>query len=220
MKFKFFMLTLSWFAETDSSTLTGLVKTAYSKAVEFAFQPQLYFAQFAQSKRWSVSEKDPAPGNAVAFTIFNSLTAATGALGETTDPTAETMGKTQRTVTMYEYGKLVTTTRKLRMTSFANIDLSAARVVGDNMGNSVDLIARAAYDSCTNSTYVKYASGSAATAVLSTSKLTAALVRYARNRLARGNVIKPDGRFYVAIIHPDVAYDLRAETGAAAFTGG
>ena len=33
-------------AETSTTTLTGLVKTAYSKAVEFAFQPQLFGKRF------------------------------------------------------------------------------------------------------------------------------------------------------------------------------
>jgi N4-gp56 family major capsid protein len=210
----FDLVRLNWFAQTDTSTLTGLVKTAYSKAVEFAFQPQLFFAQFAQTKTWDVNGNDPMPGNAVAFTIFSALSNATGVLGETADPTSETMAKTQKTVTMYEYGKVITTSRKIRVTSFANIDLSAGRVVGDNMGKSVDLIARAAYDSCTVAAYVKYASGTAASSVLSTSVLTAAHFRLARNRLARNDVIKPDGRFYIAIVHPDCVYDLRNATGA------
>jgi N4-gp56 family major capsid protein len=58
-----------------------------------------------------------------------------------------------------------------------------------------------------------------ATGVLNTTgcRLTAAQVRYARNRLARNNVLKPDGTYYIAVIHPDTAYDLRAETGSGAW---
>ena len=204
-------------AETTTGTLTGLVATAYSKAVEFSFQPRLYFAQFAQSKSWSIRDRDPAPGDKVRFTIYSAMDAATGTLSETGDPTAVTMAKSGKEVTMYEYGTRITTTRKIRALSFANIDLSAARLVGDNMGHSVDLIAREAYDGHTGSSYIKYASGSNATAVLATSTLSAALVRYAFNRLSRSNVLKPDGRFYVAIVHPDASYDLRAETGAGAW---
>jgi len=197
--------------------LTGLVRTAYSKAVEFSFQPQLYFSQFAQTKRWDINQGDPMPGNVVTFTIFNALTEATGALTETADPTPETLGKTQKSVTLYEYGKLITTSRKLRTLSFANIDLAVGRVVGDNMGRSVDLIARGAFDSQTGSTYVLYASGTSATDIVASSTLAASDVRYARNRLARNNVPKIDGRFYVAIAHPDVIHDLRAETGSGAW---
>jgi len=204
-------------AITDTGTLTGLVRTAYSKAVEFSFQPQLYFSQFAQTKRWDINQGDPMPGNVVTFTIFNALTEATGALTETADPTPETLGKTQKSVTLYEYGKLITTSRKLRTLSFANIDLAVGRVVGDNMGRSVDLIARGAFDSQTGSTYVLYASGTSATDIVASSTLAASDVRYARNRLARNNVPKIDGRFYVAIAHPDVIHDLRAETGSGAW---
>jgi N4-gp56 family major capsid protein len=103
---RFYKIPLNWFAVTSTTSLTGLVQTAYSRAVEFAFQPQLFFAQFAQSKRWTIRERDPMPGDTVTFTIFNNLTAATGALAETSDPTAETMGKTQKSVSLAEYGKL------------------------------------------------------------------------------------------------------------------
>jgi N4-gp56 family major capsid protein len=52
--------------------------------------------------------------------------------------------------------------------------------------------------------------------VVPTSTLAAANVRRARAELVGANV--PDfGGQYVAFIHPDVAYDLRGETGAAAW---
>jgi N4-gp56 family major capsid protein len=217
---KFYEINLSWFAITSSTSLTGLIQTAYSRAVEFAFQPALYFAQFAQSKTWDARGGDPMPGNAVTFTIFSNLTAATGTLNETSDPTPESMGKTQVSISLSEWGKLVTTSSQIRVLSFADIDTAAARVVGDNMGNSVDLIARAAFDSSTASSYIKYASSGSVvnpTGVLDTAncRLKAADVRYARNRLARANVPRIDGQYYIAIVHPDVALDLRAETGMA-----
>jgi hypothetical protein len=78
------------------------------------------------------------------------------------------------------------------------------------MGTSVDLIARAAYDAQTGSAYIKYATGTSATDITTSpgSLLTAADVRFARNRLARNNVPKPDGRFYVAIVHPDTVHEI------------
>jgi len=211
----FQMIDIQWFATITTGNLTGLVETAYSKAVEFAFQPRLHFAQFAEHKTWDINERDPMPGDAVTFTIFSNMTVATGALSESGDPTPATMAKTAKTVTLYEYGNLITSTRKLRVLSFANIDTSAAKMVGDNMGKSMDLVARAAFDSNTGSSYIRYASGAAnATGVVATMTLTAEEVRRARNKLERADVMKPDGMFYTAIIHPDTAYDLQAETGA------
>lgn len=209
------LIDLQWFATTDTTSLTGVVQTAYSRAVEFAFQPQLHFAQFAQSKTWTIQQGDPMPGNTVTFTIFSNLTNATGTLSETGDPTAEALSKSTASVTLNEYGKLVTTAQKIRLLSFANIDTAAAQVVGFNMGKSVDLISRAAYDGNTASANIRYAGGlSNATGVTAGSVLTAADVRYAHNRLARNDVPPIDGRFYVAIVHPDIAHDLRKETGA------
>jgi N4-gp56 family major capsid protein len=207
---------LQWFAAVSTTTLTGLVKTAYSKAVEFSFQPQLFFAQFAQTKRWSIADRDPMPGDTVVFTIFGNLAAATGALSETGDPASVGLTKTQKPVAMAEYGRLVTTTQKIRTLSFANIDLTAATVVGFNMGQSVDYIARAAFDAvATAAGYYKYASGAInRTGVLAGMTMKAKEVRYAYNRLLRQNVLKPDGMYYIAVVHPDVLYDLRAETGA------
>ena len=213
------IIPINWFGTpvTSTTTLTGIVQTAYSKFVEFAFQPQLYFSQFARQKTWDINERDPMPGDVVTFTIFNSLAAATGQLPETTSPSAVVMGKTQKSVTLNEYGALVTTSAKLRTLSFTDVDSALGTVVGQNMGLSIDLIARAAFDAHTGAGYVKYASGTALTDITATNIITAADIRYARNRLARNNVIKNDNQHYVAVLHPDVIYDLRAETGSGAW---
>jgi len=204
-------------AVTSTTTLTGLVATAYDKAVEFAFQPQLRFAQLAEVKKWTL-DTQPMPGSSITFTIFNNLTAVSGAIPENADPGAQTMTKTQKSVTLYEYGKLITTTQKLRTLSFADIDLSAAKITGNNMGRSVDRIARSAFDAQTGSAYIYYASGAVhATGVVATMTLGADEVRYAKNRLERNDVPPIDGVYYNAIIHPDCAHDLRAETGAGAW---
>lgn len=47
--------------------------------------------------------------------------------------------------------------------------------------------------------------------------LTAANVRRARVDLVGASVPPTNGPLYWAFIHPDVAYDLRSETGAAAW---
>jgi N4-gp56 family major capsid protein len=200
---------------TSTTSLTGLVAVAYDKAVMFAFQPQLRFAQLADAKRWNMPSQ-PYAGDTIKFTVMNDLTVATGTLSETADPAAVTPGKVQRTVTMYEYGNLVTTTHKLRITSFADIDLTAARLIGDNMGRSVDVIARAAFDGQTGAAYIRYGNTRASENLISTAAadlLNAADCRYAYNRLARSNVPFVDGMFYGAVHHPDCVHDLRETTG-------
>lgn len=203
-------------AITSTTALTGLVATAYDMAIEFAFQPQLAFAQFAQEKRWDL-DTAPVPGSTIRFTIYGELTAADSALSETADPGANTVTKTGKDVTMVEYGKLITTTNKLRVTSFADIDVDVATLVGNNMGKSVDLIARAAFQGQTASTYLMYPSGAVnLTGIFANSNfyLQASHVRYAFNRLERNDVPPIDGIYYAAVVHADPAYDLRSETGS------
>ncbi len=205
-------------AITTTSNLTGLVKTAFDMAVLFAFQPHLRFAQLAEQKRWDLSEA-PVPGDQITFTVFGSLTAATHALPESSDPTEWPLTSTAKTVPLVEQGKIVTTTQRLRVVSFANIDLSVGKVVGDNMGVSVDLLARAAFDATMADAYVSYTSGAAMASIIDSpgSRLKSADVRYAANRLSRENVPFVDGETYAAVVHPDCILDLRSEVGSGSF---
>jgi len=207
---------------SSGAPLEDVVQTAYSKATELAFQPNLYFAQFAQGKKWDVRRGDPMPGDTVTFTIYDNLAAATAELSdEYSDITRVPMGETQKSIALKEYGNVVTLTNKLRVLSFDNIDLAAARVVGHNMANSIDLIARASYDTQVGADYVTYAGGGASPGVISPGDtVTAELVRKIYNKLERANVPKLEGGFYVAVMHPDVIFDLRNEGyGTAANAG-
>lgn len=200
---------------SSGAPLEDVVRTAYSRATELAFGPNLYFAQFAQQKKWDVRRGDPMPGDQVVFTIYGNLAAATGELSdEYSDVTRVPMSETQKTVALKEYGNVVTLTSKLRVTSLDNVDLSAARVVGANMGDSIDLVARAAFDAQTGADYVTVSGGKAKGALEATDTITAADFRTMYNKLDRADVPRLDGGFYVAVLHPDVAHDLRAETGA------
>jgi N4-gp56 family major capsid protein len=207
---------------SSGTPLEDVVQTAYSKATELAFQPNLYFAQFAQGKKWDVRRGDPIPGDTVMFTIYDNLAPATTELSdEYSDVTRVPMGETQKSIALKEYGNVVTLTNKLRVLAFDNIDLAAARVVGHNMAVSIDLIARAAYDAQVGSDYVTYADGGgSAGGIGSGDVITAELVRKIYNKLERANVPKLSGGFYVAVLHPDVIFDLRNEGyGTAANAG-
>jgi N4-gp56 family major capsid protein len=199
---------------SEGAALEDVVRAAYSKATELAFQPNLYFAQFAQEKRWDAKRGDPMPGDQVVFTIYNNLAAATSELSdEYSDVTRAPITDVQKTVSLKEYGNVVTVTNKLRATAFDNIDLTAGRVVGANMANSIDLIARAAFDAQTGGAYNSVKSGKDKEHLTDSDTLAAADLRKMYNKLDRANVPKLDGGFYAAILHPDVVFDLRNETG-------
>lgn len=202
---------------SDALTTTASLdidQAAYDRLAYFALRPQLYFDSVADVK----PTNQAMPGSSVIFTIVSDLSAATTALDESTDVDTVAMADSQVTVTLAEYGNAVKTTAKLRGTSFIEVDPVVANVVGYNAGLSLDTIARDVLKTGSN---VRYATGgttdpTARNTVEPNDTLVAADVRRARVDLVAANV--PEiGNLYVAWIHPDVSYDLRGETGAAAW---
>ena len=200
-------------AETGTANLS-VDQTAFEKLAYFALRDEMYFDQFADVQATNATN----PGATVTFTIFQDLAAATTPLGEAEDVTPVAMSDSQTSVTLEEYGNATVTTAKLRATSFLPVDPVAANAVGYNAGLSIDTIARAAAQAGSN---VFYATGGAvdpsSRATVNTDDLlTANDIRKAVAQLRKANV-PTFGGSYVAMIHPDVSYDFRSATDAAAW---
>lgn len=201
----------------DAYTTTasvGLDQAAYDRLAYFALRPELYFDAVADVQ----PTRQDKPGSSVIFTIISDLAVASTALNESVDVDAVAMADSNVTVTLVEQGNAVITTAKLRGTSFLEVDPLVANVVGFNAGISQDTIARDVLKAGTN---VRYATGGATdptarNTVEPGDTLVAADVRRALADL-RGANVSTVGGYYVAWIHPDVSYDLRGETGAAAW---
>ncbi|MGA1149430.1 MAG: N4-gp56 family major capsid protein, partial [Ilumatobacteraceae bacterium] len=158
------------------------------------------------------------PGSAVTFTTFNDIAEATSTLTETSDVTAVALSDSQTTVTLAEYGNAVSTTAKLRGTSFLDVDAAAANIVGYNAGISVDSIIR---DVLAGGSNVVYGGGGSSTPSSRTTVqvediIEANDVRKIVAALRKANAVSFGG-MYMAYIHPDVSYDLRRETGVASW---
>jgi N4-gp56 family major capsid protein len=174
----------------------------------------MYFDQFADVQATNATN----PGASVKFTVFADLAAATTALGEAEDVTPVAMSDSQVTVTLNEYGNATVTTAKLRATSFLPVDPVAAQAVGYNAGLSIDTIARNVLEAGDN---VIYATGGAVdpssrTTVNADDTLSSNDVRRVVAQLRGANVPTINGS-YVGFIHPDVSYDFRSATDAAAW---
>ena len=189
---------------------------------EAAFDRLAYFALRSELLFDAVADVQPVqqamPGASVTFTIFNDLAEATTPLNEIVDVTAVAMSDSQVTVTLNEYGNAVATTAKLRGTSFLDVDTVAANVVGYNAGSSLDTIVSDVLKAGSN---VAYGGGGATTPTSRTTvqvedELEANDIRKATAELRGANVPTFNG-LYMGFIHPDVSYDLRSETGAAAW---
>jgi N4-gp56 family major capsid protein len=200
-------------AITQASSL-GVDQAAYDRLAYFALRSELLFDQAADVQ----ATNQAMPGSSVIFTIFNELAVATSTLSETADLTPATMGDANVTVTLAEYGNTVATTAKLRGTAFLDVDATAANLIGYNAGNSIDTVVQADLGAGTN---VAYATGGAAVptsreSVKVDAILTANDIRKQTAALRSANVATFNG-YYMGYIHPDVSYDLRRETGNAAW---
>lgn len=199
--------------ETTTASL-DVDQIAFDRLAYFALRSELLFDMAADVQPTNQSM----PGSAVTFTIFNDLSPATSTLNEVTDVTPSAMSDSQVTVTLAEYGNAVITTAKLRGTAFLDVDTVAANVVGYNAGISIDSVVR---DVLAGGDNVIYGGGGSATPTSRTTVKAADIIeandiRKVTAQLRGANVPTFDG-LYMAFIHPDVAYDLRRETGAAAW---
>lgn len=199
-------------AYTDTTAMAGLVKAAYDRYVEFALRSQPLFRNLADKR----PVQQAMPGSSVVFSLYQDLAAATSTLTETTDPDAVAISNVNTvSVTLNEYGNTVLNTRKLGEFAFSDVDPAIANIVAYNMADSIDKIVVNVLRAGTNVIY----SGSAT----ATSGLTAgddiegANIRKAVAKLRAANAVPKDSMLYAAYMHPEVAHDLRAETGGNSF---
>jgi N4-gp56 family major capsid protein len=199
--------------ETQLSSLS-VDQVAFDRLAYFALRSELLFDQAADVQPVAQAM----PGTGVTFTIYADIAAATSTLNEVTDVTPTALSDSQVTVTLAEYGNAVVTTAKLRGTAFVDVDSAAANIIGYNAGDSIDQVVREVLAAGTN---VAYATGGASPA---TSRVTLAVddllvANDIRKQVAalRGANVPTFNGSYIGFIHPDVSYDFRSATDAAAW---
>jgi N4-gp56 family major capsid protein len=157
------------------------------------------------------------PGSSVVFSIYSDLSAATSTLTETADVSSIALGNpSQVTVTLQEYGSAVTTTKKLNLTSFNDVDAALADIIAYNAADSIDQVVAGVLTAGTNVIY-------AGTSATSTNSITAADtisvadIREAVVQLRTNKAVPRIGELYAAYLHPRQSADLRAESGTGGF---
>lgn len=189
-----------------------LDQAAYDLLIRYPLRSQLYFDRVADVQPTNQSMK----GSSVIFNLATEMAVAVTPLTETADIDAVAMANTQVTVTLVEYGNAMNVTAKLRGTSMVDVMPAVANLLGYNAGRSMDtvvfniLVAGPAGQTIYGGAVVSRVT------VAATTIITAAKVRVALTMLREANVADFGG-YYNAFIHPRVSYDLRAETGAAAW---
>ena len=202
---------------TSSSTISNLVQAAYDQYVRMALRSIPVMRSLADVK----PVQQAMPGSSVVFSIYSDLAQATSTLTETSDVSSIALGNpSQVTVTLNEYGSAVTTTKKLNLTSFNDVDSALADIIAYNAADSIDNVVGQVLSAGTNVIYSNGPSGTAPTAsseVLPVDTMTVADIRNAVVSLRTNKALPRMGELYAAYLHPRQSADLRAETGTGGF---
>ena len=197
---------------TGTGDISNLVKTAYDQYVRMALRSIPVMRALADVK----PVQQAMPGSSVVFSIYSDLAKATSTLNESQDVSSVALGNpNQVTVTLNEYGSAVTTTKKLNLTSFNDVDAALADIIAYNAADSIDNIVGTVLSQGQNALYGGTATNSAG--VSAGDNLTVALIREAVVELRTNKAVPRMGELYAAYVHPRQSADLRAEYGSGGF---
>jgi N4-gp56 family major capsid protein len=199
-------------AFTGTADITSLVKTAYDQYVRMALRSIPVMRALADVK----PVQQAMPGSSVVFSIYSDLSAATSTLTETLDVSSIALGNPSTvTVTLNEYGSAVTTTKKLNLTSFNDVDAALADIIAYNAADSIDSVVATVLTGGTN---VIYGGNATTTNTIDASDtISVADIRNAVTELRTNKALPRLGELYAAYLHPRQAADLRAESGTGGF---
>ena len=204
---KKFALNLQLFSNTNVTTaavegnnLTVEMKTFYSDYLIDNAKPMLVHDQFGQ--------KHPIPkngGKTIEFRKYSPFAKALTPITEGVTPEGHKLNVTNLTATVAQYGDYVELSDVLLLSAIDNNLVEATKLCGNQAGETLDTVTREVLVGGTN---VMYSGGaSARSALAADNKLTVDDCFKAARFLKTQKAQKIDG-YYVAIIHPDVAYDL------------
>ena len=187
---------------TTSSGMTAEMKTFYSKYLIENAKPALVYDQFGQ--KHNIPKNG---GKTIEFRKYSPLPKATTPLTEGVTPAGKALTVSTVTATVKQYGDFVPLTDMLLHTAIDNNLVQALDLLGAQAGATLDTVTR---EILMGGTSVQYAEGQVTSRATLTAehKLTVKAVRLAARFLKKQNAPKIDGG-YVAIIHPDIAYDIQ-----------
>ena len=206
-EFNKFALNLQYFNNTNVTTaattgndLSVEMKTFYCDYLIDQAKPLLVHDQFGQ--------KHPIPkngGKVIEFRKYSPFAKALTPITEGVTPDGNKLNVSRITAEIAQYGDYVELSDVLLLTAIDNNLVEATKLCGNQAGETLDTVTREVLVGGTN---VQYAGGvSARSALGADNKLTVDECYKASRFLKTQKAKKIDG-YYVAIIHPDVAYDL------------
>jgi N4-gp56 family major capsid protein len=208
-------------ANTTRTEIPAEVNNFYDRTLLERAVPSFVHNRFAQVR------DIPAGGgtDTIKFRKYGNLTAQITALSEGVTPAGKQLSVTDVTATVLYYGDYVTLTDKVLTETYDPILTETAEILGDQVGDSLDQLARDVMAATTNKQYASTASSPGT--VTSAMKITRDEVKQAVRTLKGANakpitsMINPStgyntvplNRAFIGIVHPDTTYDLDDATG-------
>lgn len=201
--------------------LPSLTQAVYNRQLLERAYPALLHAKFGQQKPLSKRS-----GNQMVFRRFERLGLATTPLTEGTTPTGTDLTYTNVTATIKQYGNFTVVSDMVDLTHYNDIIGEATELMGENMGETLDVIYREYLNAGTK--YIGVATDNSGTYAATTTRTSVhgtickSAIDTALNFLDRQNAKKyttmiqgaakdntyPVAPSYWAIIHPDMERDL------------
>ena len=183
---------------TTQASMSPTMKTFYDTSLLENAREQMVLQQFGL--------KVPMHGNKVEWRRFDKFDKALTPLTEGVIPTGQDFGQTKIEAETTQHGSYVTISDRLELEAYDDIIYGASEEMGASGGETYETLTR---NILVAGTSVAYGGGKESRSALTNADvLTPDLVNRAQTWLKKNKAPKIDG-YYVAIIHPSVAYDLR-----------
>lgn len=192
---------------TTTADMSPTMKVFYDTSLLENAREAMVFTQ--------LGDKQPMKGNTVEWRKFNTFAPALTPLTEGVIPTGQTFGMTAISASTTQHGDYVAVTDRLEMESYDDIIYGASEEMGAAEGETFDILTRnilvagnsrvfaPKIDADGAETPVEDRAGLDETAIL-TPKLVAQVATWLKK-----NKAPKIGGYYVMIIHPSQAFDLR-----------
>ncbi len=204
-----------------TTTLTQVapgVQAFYDRNLLARAQPAEVHGRFGQKR--PIAKRN---GNQIKFRRYSQLAAASTPLTEGVTPAGSSLSVTDLTATLAQYGDYITLSDMVSMTNQDAVVTEATDVLGDQAGTTIDQARRDVMVAGTNVIYANAVAARVNVATKLTSTELDKAIRFLKNQNAKfvtegvpaSNKVGTGAvrKGFVAIVHPDVEYDLEGITG-------
>ena len=187
---------------TTQSSMSPTMKTFYDTTLLENAREEMVFTQFGK--------KQPMKGNKIEWRKFNTFQKAMTPLTEGVIPTGQNFGMTNVEGTITQHGDFTAVSDRLELESFDDVIFGATEEMGAAEGATYDTLTRNILIAGNSVLYAPNGTTEVKSRadVTAACKLTPDVVSRAATWLKKNKAPKIDG-YYICILHPSVAYDLR-----------